>query len=103
MASGKLQCSGSPMFLKKRFGAGYHLTLAKKHAMVDTEKITESVQQFISTAKLESSVGTEVTYSLSDDNTEQFEPLLSMLETDNELGITNYGISMTTMEEVFLK
>ena len=30
MASGKLVCSGSSMFLKKKYGVGYHLTLVKK-------------------------------------------------------------------------
>ena len=30
MASGKLVCSGSSLFLKKKYGVGYHLTLVKK-------------------------------------------------------------------------
>ena len=104
MAGGKLQCCGSPMFLKNRFGEGYHLTIAKKSPSVSTEKITELVQTHIAKAKLESSVGVEVTYSLPDDRTEFFEPLLSTLEMDNDdLGITNYAVSTSTMEEIFLK
>lgn len=104
MSGGRLQCCGSPLFLKKRFGAGYHLTIAKKGADVDTEKISIAVKEHIERAQLESSVGVEVTYSLPDEDTQKFEPLLSMLESvDNRLGITNYGISVTTMEEVFLK
>ena len=103
MAGGKLQCCGSPLFLKNRFGEGYHLTIAKKSPSVSTEKITELVQKHVAQAKLESSVGVEVTYSLPDD-TEFFEPLMSTLENDNDkFGITNYGVSITTMEEVFLK
>lgn len=30
MASGKIRCLGTSMFLKNRFGAGYKLTLVKK-------------------------------------------------------------------------
>ena len=29
MTAGKLVCSGSSLFLKKRYGVGYHLTLVK--------------------------------------------------------------------------
>lgn len=31
MAEGKVQCCGSSLFLKKRFGVGYNLILAKKN------------------------------------------------------------------------
>merc|ERR1719382_1681330 len=34
MADGDLQCCGSSLFLKRRFGAGYRITCAKK---IDTE------------------------------------------------------------------
>ncbi|XP_048270251.1 phospholipid-transporting ATPase ABCA3-like, partial [Bombus terrestris] len=101
MAGGKLQCCGSPLFLKKRYGTGYGLTVAKRNTKVETETINEMILKHIDSAKLESSVGTEVTYSLPDDKTELFEPLLSELESNEN--ISNYGISVTTMEEVFLK
>jgi ABC-type multidrug transport system ATPase subunit len=29
MSAGKLACVGSPVFLKNRYGAGYHLTFAR--------------------------------------------------------------------------
>lgn len=103
MAGGKLQCYGSPMFLKKRYGAGYHLTVGKQSASVGTDPITKLVQHHIPSAKLESSVGVEVTYSLPSDESSQFEPLLAEIESNQSLGIENYGISVTTMEEVFLK
>ena len=103
MADGKLQCCGSPLFLKRKFGAGYHLTIAKSGPEIKTEEVTNIVQQYISDARLESSAGIEVTYSLSDDDTKLFEPLLQRLEDDHKLPISNYGISVTTMEEVFLK
>jgi ABC-type multidrug transport system ATPase subunit len=30
MAEGKVQCTGSSLFLKKRYGVGYNLVIAKK-------------------------------------------------------------------------
>jgi ATP-binding cassette subfamily A (ABC1) protein 3 len=30
MAEGDVQCSGSSLFLKNRYGVGYNLTIAKK-------------------------------------------------------------------------
>ena len=103
MANGKLQCYGSPMFLKKRFGEGYHLTIAKNNPNNETDCITKTVRKFIPNAKLESSVGVEVTYSLPSEDTQCFEPMLAQIEMDKSLNIANYGISVTTMEEVFLK
>lgn len=103
MANGKLQCYGSPMFLKKRYGAGYHLTISKKCIEMPTELITAAVQSSVPSAKLESLVGVEVTYSLPNEATAHFESLLTRIEDDPSLAIDNYGISVTTMEEVFLK
>lgn len=37
MAEGKIQCCGSSLFLKRRFGAGYNLVLAKTPRSKTTE------------------------------------------------------------------
>ena len=103
MAAGQLQCYGSPLFLKKKFGAGYYLTIGKNSNQVSTDWITDTVRRHIPAAKLESSAGTEVTYSLPNGETSKFKSLLTEIETDSKLGIDHYGISVTTMEEVFLK
>lgn len=98
MADGQLRCCGSPMYLKKQYGTGYGLTIAKRHEKVEAEEITKRIQRHVETAKLESAVGLELTYSMAYDKKDKFEELLSDLETDED--ITNYGISVTTMEEV---
>ena len=102
MSNGSLQCFGSPLFLKRRFGNGYHLTIAKSASNPPSnELLTSIIQSYVSNAKLESSVGVEVTYSLPNDESENFESLFKRIEQDQQ--ISNYGISITTMEEVFLK
>jgi len=46
MAGGKLQCCGSSFFLKKKYGAGYHLILDKS-PQCDTERVTALLQNYI--------------------------------------------------------
>lgn len=46
MAGGSLQCVGSSFFLKKKYGAGYHLTL-EKAAQCNVIKITELLRNYI--------------------------------------------------------
>lgn len=36
MAKGEMMCIGSSLFLKKRFGAGYKLTMVKKNKHINT-------------------------------------------------------------------
>lgn len=49
-------------------------------------------------------VGAELSFILPSEATGKFEDLFMDLETRRqELGIANYGASVTTMEEVFLK
>lgn len=103
MAGGELQCCGSSFFLKKKYGAGYSLIMDKSQEC-DTGKITQLLKQFIPDLEVYSDVGSELTYLLVDDQVQVFEPMLQQLETESErLGIRSYGISLTTLEEVFMK
>lgn len=46
MAGGRLQCCGSSFFLKKKYGAGYHLVIVKaRHCNV--EKVTNLLRTHI--------------------------------------------------------
>lgn len=54
--------------------------------------------------QVQNNVGSELTYLLSEDQLPVFEKMLKDLEEHTEsLGILNYGISLTTLEEVFMK
>lgn len=49
-------------------------------------------------------VGSELCYLLPDELSGSFEPMLKELELrQNELGLTSFGISATTLEDVFMK
>ncbi|XP_012587144.1 PREDICTED: ATP-binding cassette sub-family A member 3 [Condylura cristata] len=103
MAQGTLQCCGSPLFLKQKYGAGYHMTLVKE-PHCSPEAVSQLVCRHIPNARLESSAGAELSYVLPKESTPRFEGLFTQLETQQkELGIASFGASVTTMEEVFLR
>ncbi|KAB0383198.1 hypothetical protein FD755_005115 [Muntiacus reevesi] len=103
MAKGELQCCGSSLFLKEKYGAGYHMTLVKE-PHCNPEGISRLVQHHVPNATLESSAGAELSFILPKESTHRFESLFAKLEKkQKELGIASFGASVTTMEEVFLR
>ncbi|KAF5269887.1 hypothetical protein FQR65_LT05685 [Abscondita terminalis] len=103
MANGRLQCSGSSFFLKKKYGAGYHLILDKS-AECEVNKVTELFRKYISNINVHSNIGSELTYVLSEEYLSIFEQMLNELELNSAtLGVRSYGISLTTLQEVFIK
>ena len=113
MSSGHLSCIGSPLFLKSKFGTGYLLTFARvgsgssKHlpalAQHNTNNTLRLIQNYVPKAVVHSDVGAELSFSLPFESTSQFSALFKALDDQlNSLGYTSYGISCTTLEEVFL-
>ncbi|XP_058851719.1 phospholipid-transporting ATPase ABCA3-like isoform X1 [Acipenser ruthenus] len=103
MAEGKLQCCGSPLFLKNKYGSGYHMVIVRE-PLCDVPEITRLVKMYVPNATMESSAGAELSYILPKESTDRFELLFAELEMKREeLGIASYGASVTTMEEVFLR
>ncbi|XP_078519131.1 phospholipid-transporting ATPase ABCA3 [Lissotriton helveticus] len=103
MAQGELQCCGSSLFLKHKYGAGYHMVMVKA-PHCDVGEISRLVCQYVPNAILESNVGAELSFVLPKESTHRFEALFTELERRrDELGIASYGASVTTMEEVFLR
>lgn len=103
MAGGQLQCCGSSFFLKKRYGTGYHLIM-EKTPRCDVGAVTSLFRKYIPNIDVDSHVGSELSYMLAEDHSHLFETMLSDLESKSEsLGILSYGISLATLEEVFMK
>ncbi|XP_072607402.1 ATP-binding cassette sub-family A member 17-like [Vulpes vulpes] len=103
MAKGELQCCGSSLFLKQKYGAGYYMTLVKK-PHCSTEKISHLIYQHIPNAVLQSSTGEELTFILPKKNIHRFACLFTELERRQvELGVASFGAAVTTMEEVFVR
>ncbi|XP_042521401.1 ABC-type organic anion transporter ABCA8-like isoform X4 [Dipodomys spectabilis] len=102
LSKGKLKCAGSSLFLKKRWGIGYHLSLQLKEICA-RENITSLVKQHIPNAKLSAESEGKLVYTLPLETTCRFPELYKDLDNSPGLGIENYGVSMTTLNEVFLK
>ena len=75
-----------------------------KEELCDVPKISHLVQSYVPQAKLETNVGAELSYILPHESSDKFEALFTDLEENKGmLGISSYGASVTTMEEVFLR
>ena len=80
------------------------MTIVKTSDSTDVKPISRLIQSHIKDAKLQTSAGSEISYTLPKENSQQFEGLFNEIESrKGELGIDSFGISITTMEEVFLK
>jgi hypothetical protein len=103
MKNGKLMTCGSSLFLKNKFGVGYDLTVIKNDAETLYEPIFDCIQDVIAGAKIISSSGMEMKIRLPIDTLPLFENLFQSIETNMAgLGINNYGISLSTLEQVFI-
>ena len=115
MAHGKLQVAGSSMFLKQKFGIGYKLTVeVTPQESTDYEKSFEYVNKVVR-SKLPaaevnfSTVGNEneAHFDLPMDSTASFPALFSALEKEvtaqNGDVISGFGLTMPSLEEVFLR
>jgi ABC-type lipoprotein export system ATPase subunit len=105
LAEGELQCCGSSLFLKNRFGTGYRLTCARiMEAGADAKQIEMLLQTHVPTAALLTDVGAEMTFQLPSDVVTDFPAMLRSLDEQKaSLGVEHYGMTQVTMEEVFLK
>ena len=103
MNHGEVKSCGSPMFLKNTFGSGYNLTVSKTEEF-DEKSYLEIIKSNIKDFKIETNVAAEIKVSLPYDAVEKLPHLLSQVEENkNKIGIASYGISSSTIEEVFLK
>jgi ATP-binding cassette, subfamily A (ABC1), member 3 len=100
MAGGRVACTGSSMFLKKRYGVGYTLTIVKSPEGAHAHAIVDVVRGHVSDAIINTNVGNELSLRLPMGANALFPAMLGELEARAaELGISNFGISVTTMED----
>ncbi|CAH1395854.1 unnamed protein product [Nezara viridula] len=125
IANGRVQCCGSSVYLKNKYGSGYHLTveiLTHSKKLPPTTQfdqngditgaydpvvlgLTKYIQNIVNNAIFVEYIGSEASYILPDrDDTSALMNLCDRLEKDkHSLGILSYGISDTSLEEIFLK
>ena len=105
ISHGKLCCSGAPLFLKRRYGEGYYLTIAKDttpNSEFDQDKISELVLSHVPGSYLKENTGSELCFILPSEarHLGSFKMLFQELETNaSNLCIKTYGLSDTSLEE----
>jgi ATP-binding cassette, subfamily A (ABC1), member 3 len=98
-----MRALGSSLFLKNRFGAGYRLTMVKRKKKKN-RKIDSYLTKNLGPCELMSEVSAEITYLVPKAYSKKFKTFFEQFDHDiHSLGIESYGISITTLEEVFLK
>uniref|UniRef100_A0A914QJV3 Uncharacterized protein n=1 Tax=Panagrolaimus davidi TaxID=227884 RepID=A0A914QJV3_9BILA len=120
IAEGQLKTAGSGLFLKRRFGNGYQLTLARPQIRSEDPSLTylpnsadsehTKIDEFIkinsfNNGALMGDVGTEITFNLPlDMEPESMQKLFDKLDKEKgNLGIESYGISAPSLQQIFIK
>ncbi|XP_055513529.1 ATP-binding cassette sub-family A member 13-like isoform X2 [Leucoraja erinacea] len=110
LENGQLKCCGSPSYLKEVHGHGYSLVMSKKPSAAgsrescDVGLVTSLVKEHTPQAFLKENAFGNLTYVIptAEDKT-AYENLLHALDENMEnLHLSSYSISDTTLEEVFM-
>eukprot|EP00466_Bigelowiella_natans_P005647 jgi/Bigna1/89272/estExt_fgenesh1_pg.C_460086 len=100
---GEIVACGTSLFLKNRYGVGYSLTITKKEG-ADSKRIKELVNKSIPKSEILSNVAGEISFQLPKASSRNFADLFDEIDKNLEtLGVDAYSISVTTLEEVFLR
>uniref|UniRef100_A0A8B9KP77 ABC transporter domain-containing protein n=1 Tax=Astyanax mexicanus TaxID=7994 RepID=A0A8B9KP77_ASTMX len=116
ISHGRVCCCGSSLFLKKTYGSGYYLTLVQANqergarnwshsfsAGSDVADLSALVRRHVPEAVFLEVLGQELVYILPYTGSKDgsFASLFKELDLEKErLGISSYGISDTSLEEV---
>lgn len=110
---GGLKCCGSPFYLKDKLAKGYNLTLTKKVETADSkekfdyEKLRDFIHSHLPDARQKDREMGDLVYALppyTPQNASEYHSLLNSLDQNlDKLHLGCYGISDTTLEEVFLQ
>lgn len=103
MANGEIRCCGSSLFLKKQFKTGYHLTMVKTPEF-NQQRAGEFIEKYVHEYQVNQSTVSEIIYNIPFEASAQFPQMFKELDQSLEvIGISSYGIAVTSLEDVFLK
>ncbi|KAL4476000.1 hypothetical protein ABPG72_007886 [Tetrahymena utriculariae] len=104
ISDGQIKCVGSSVFLKEKFGSGYNFTFVKEQNNSPSDPIINFIKQFFPESNLISDYSAEIAFQVPYKYVPSFEQMFGELEMQKKtLQIRSYGVSITTLEEVFLK
>ena len=109
ISHGQLRCSGAPLFLKRRYGEGYYLTVAKdtkQNSDYNEDKISSLVFSHVPGSFLKESTASELCYVLPSEARKlgSFKSLLQKMESNaSDLSIRSYGLSDSSLEKASMQ
>ena len=102
MAVGRLRAVGSPQHLIQRFGKGHQINIITK--VSKSEEVKELMNELLPDAELQVDTGARLTFSLASSKSRQLPEFCKYMEKENKVNglVEDWGISQTTLEQVFL-
>ena len=122
MSRGQLQANGTPDFLKQQIGKRrkerrdtkkenksldneYRLIMDKIEGQCSSTNVSRFIKRYVKKVKLERESVDALVYGIKRGHQiRQVEQLIEILDQEEEnIGIKSYGLTMTTIEDVFLR
>lgn len=101
MCDGQLRCLGSSLHLKRKFGRGYSLQLQLQSAD-NIPQTMDFIARIAPGAVVRSSFEKTLTYQISSETTQLSTIFDLITQSASTLGILDYGVSLSTLTDVFL-
>jgi len=103
MAAGKLKAFGTNLYLKKKYGLGYRFHCVPTSAGLNSDRLKTLLTKHVKGYKVLQDKGSEFSFAVPLDQQAKFPKFFDELEREQKsLGLESFGLSMTTLEEVFL-
>jgi ABC-type multidrug transport system ATPase subunit len=103
MSHGKIQALGTSLSLKKEYGGGYKMNAIVKSPEYE-QKVCDFMTEKLPNSKLENNVDGAMFFKVPEADDEQLVSFFKLVEEKREeLGITDFSVGLTTLEEVFLE
>jgi ATP-binding cassette, subfamily A (ABC1), member 3 len=101
MADGALRCIGDKLHLKQKYGSGFELSIRIAHKDMRQE-VQNFVEKNFADAVLNEFKGQRFVFGLPQE-TKLSETFARLQENKERFGITDYSVSQTSIEQVFLR
>lgn len=115
IVDGKIKCIGTSLFLKNYYGDGYRLSLIIS-PNIDSKEIVKYIKKLIPIATLIDESGGSLVFGIKTENMKELGTFFKIMEKEGieeneeslktkqfKMHVKEWGLSHTTLEEVFMK
>jgi len=103
MTYGSMQCLGSPLHIKNKYGEGFRLNIISENP--NASEVTQSVLKYLPNAYLANENAGNFTFKLDGKYLKELSSFCELLENKTKPfdSVRDWGISQSTLEDVFIK